>query len=215
MNTLEESDNALGSVHYEPLLKTILEVLKHNSSMFHAAPTCLTVDVDEVASAVATKIVASNNQPLFENTWGTRSSSVNFADVEAKRQFATQIERIKDQLQTHLETELKSKLDGMPISRYTTKLLSEAQSFKGAATKGLHYPFEAQSLAEERLRLRPRGSGEHPWLKGHKLTISIGNIKGFDTQLVNGIYNQLEEKSNECSENNLDRMRQSLNKNMH
>jgi len=214
MNTLEESDNALGSVHYEPLLKAILEVLKHNASMFHAAPTCLTVHVDEVASAVATKIIASNNQPLFENTWGTRSSSVNFADVEAKRQFATQVERIKDQLQTHLETELKSKLDGMPISRYATSLLSEAQSFKGAATKGLHYPFEAQSLAEERLRLRSRGSGDHPWLKGHKLTISIGNINGFDTQLVNGIYHHLEDKCDECSEDDLENTRAVLERDM-
>ncbi len=209
MNTLEERDNNLGSVQYGTLLKTIFEVVKRNSTMFHSTTECLTIDVDEVAMSVVAKMGASNASPPFENTHGTRFASVNFADVQAINQFATDIERISNQLQAHLDSELKNTLQGATISRYATDLLVEAQNFQGStmAGAGLRYPFAAQALQEERLHLRPRVAGEQSWLKGHKLTISIGNINDFDMQLINGICNHVDDACPESSEEDVEHIR--------
>lgn len=205
MNTLEERDNNLGCVHYEPLLKAIFEVVKRSPAIFDAASGCLAIGVDEIARAVVTKVGASSSPPPFENTYGTRVASVNFEHVGARDQFATEIERIRNQLNAHLDAALKDKQAGTSLPQYASGLLTEAVSFQGAATNGsgLRYQFAAQDLQEERLHLRPRVGGEQPWLKGHKLTISIGNIGGFDTQLINGICNHVEDTCPDCDEGEL------------
>jgi len=52
MNTLEERDNNLGCVHYEPLLKAIFEVVKRSPAIFDVASGCLAIGVDEIARAL-------------------------------------------------------------------------------------------------------------------------------------------------------------------
>lgn len=209
MNTLEERDNNLGCVHYEPLLKAIFEVVKRSPAIFDVASGCLAIGVDEIARAVVTKMGASSSPPPFENTYGTRVASVNFEHVGARDQFATEIERIRDQLNAHLDAALKNKQAGISLPQYASGLLTEAVSFQGAATNGfgLRYQFASQDLQEERLHLRPRVGGEQPWLKGHKLTISIGNIGGFDAQLINGICNHVEDTCPDCDEGELEHIR--------
>src|SRR5262249_44282400 len=150
-------------------------------AIFDAASGCLAIDVDEIARAVVTKMGASSSPPPFENTYGTRMASVNFEHVSARDQFATEIERIRDQLSAHLVEALNDRQASISLPQYASGLLTEMASFQGAATNGsgLRYQFATQDLQEERLHLRPREGGEQPWLKGHKLTISIGNIGGF------------------------------------
>jgi hypothetical protein len=209
MNTLEERDNNLGCVHYEPLLKAIFEIVKRSPAVFDAATGGLTISVDEIARAAVTKVGASSSPPPFENTFGTRVSSVNFEDVGARDQFAADIERVVDQLRVHLDAALKDKQPGISLTQYAAGLLTEARSLQGVTVSGsgLRYPFASQDLQEKRLHLRTRAGGEQPWLKGHKLTISVGNISGFDVQLINGICNHIEDTCPDCDEGELEHIR--------
>lgn len=197
MNILEERDNNLGGVDYDPLLTFILERLKKTPDVFQATPRYLTIDVEKVAIAVAREMKSGN--PFFQNTFGTRIASVNFEGADARLRFRRQIERLYTELETQLSAVLEKAKAGLTREKLIPFLLTSLNALKDQGgtpqqPAGLQYSFGASNLEEERLRLRAKGSGETPWLKGHKLTISIGHLdsKGFNTDLINGIYRHFE-----------------------
>ncbi len=217
MNTLEERDSNLGGVEYDSLLAFILDHLKKTPDVFQRTFRSLTIDVEKVAIAVAHDMKTS--KPVFQNTFGTRIASVNFEDVDARLRFRKQIEQIYEELQTQLGVVLDKARAGLTATQYIPFLLTSIGQLKdqGGSPQqpaGLQYSFGTSNLEEERLRLRAKGIGEIPWLKGHKLTISIGHldIKGFNADLVNGIYRHFEEtyeaqNANPNKEEDLERTR--------
>lgn len=238
MNTLDERDNNLGAVNYEPLLKVITDMVKKSSSLFQATPTTLTIAADALALDTVRTFHDSSTKPLFENTFGTRVASVNFADVTTRKTFRTQIEQLREQLITKLNDELSSATSGMTIQNYVASLITPLNAFKPAPSitsgngtsssprattdntrsmlrRGLFYAFERQHLREQRLHLRAREKGQHPRLKGHKVTISIKNLRDFDTQLVNDISRHVIDMCSDASSEELENTRAVLEQRIH
>src|SRR5689334_11860772 len=103
-NTLREIDNNLAAVDYVPLLTAIREILKESDNLFHAESERLHIYIDTIALAAAEKLRATKfkDSQTFLYTKGTVFATVNFIDGDAFRRFRTQIEAIKEQLQSSL-----------------------------------------------------------------------------------------------------------------
>src|SRR6266849_3773431 len=57
--------------------------------------------------------------------------------------------------------------------------------------------------------LSPKKTGDVPWLKGHKLTLQVKEIKAFDTQLISGVCSYIE-RQNVCDEEEVEETREAL-----
>lgn len=84
-NRLQEDDNSLPNVEYEPLLKEILAVLKMRSDIFHVTSTTLQIRLDSVAQDVVTRLERQQFQDIrpFIPTRGLTHSTANFLDGHA------------------------------------------------------------------------------------------------------------------------------------
>lgn len=178
-NELREGDN-LAPVNYDSLLEQILNKLpEQNLFKISSDSRRLLINIDEVAASIAT----TNIQNPLSTTKGVRVATVNFVNRE---KFLTQIQEIKDYLITNLEsTEGIGDIDG-----FVDSLIVNLTDFQGRANKlGLAYPFDEQytELQKQELILDSQLPGSNSLLKFHKLTITVGNIGEFQSQLKEGI----------------------------
>jgi hypothetical protein len=216
-NRLQERDNNLPNVEYDALLKEMLAVLKKHTDLFQVSNTVLQIRADRVAQDVTDKLKGSNFADVspFVSSWGLTHVTANFLDGEAFNTFRILIERLQEQLASHLKTALASTLPGTTIEQYVRKLLSDPQSFTGdpiiqGTISALHYPFtNSIGLKKRRLHLQARhkpGQSDTRLL-GHKLTIAVRDMYDFEQRLVDALCNQLEMSDDPPSATELERIR--------
>ncbi|NEP81843.1 MAG: hypothetical protein F6K39_29025 [Okeania sp. SIO3B3] len=179
VNQLREGDN-LVPVNYQNLLEQILNKLsEQNLFKISSDRRRLLINIDEVAGSITT----TNIQNPLSTTKGVRAATVNFTNRE---NFLTQIREIKDYLITNLES-----TEGIgDIASFVDSLTVNLTDFQGRANKlGLAYPFDEQytELQKQELILDSQLPGSNSLLKFHKLTITVGNITAFQSQLKTGI----------------------------
>ncbi len=179
VNELREGDNLI-SVNYDSLLEKILKKLpEQNLFKISTDRRRLLINIDEVATSIAT----TNIQNPLSTTKGVRVASVNFVNRE---KFMTQIQEIKDYLITNLESTERIG----DINSFVDSLIVNLTDFQGTGKKlGLAYPFDEQytNLQKQELILDSQLPGSNSLLKFHKLTITVGNITAFQSQLKTGI----------------------------
>lgn len=204
-NRLQERDNNLPNVEYDALLKAILSVLKKHADIFAVTSDTLSIQAAQVAQEVVEQVEKGtlNDVRPFVYSRGITHVTTNFLDGNAFHEFAQLIERMRDQLSSHLKTVLATTFPALSTEEYIRGLASEPQQFmsreKDAKDKPLiyklTYPFRKSiSLNRRRLHLQARNkpTGADIRLLGHKLTITIRDMQGFEQQLVEGLCNQLE-----------------------
>ncbi|MGD1714836.1 hypothetical protein [Dapis sp. BLCC M172] len=179
VNELREGDNLI-SVNYDSLLEKILKKLpEQNLFKISTDRRRLLINIDEVAASIAT----TNIQNPLSTTKGVRVASINFVDRE---RFLAQIREIKDYLITNLES-----TEGIgDIASFVDSLIVNLTDFQGTGKKlGLSYPFDEKytDLQKQELILDSQLPGSNSLLKFHKLTITVGNITAFQSQLDTGI----------------------------
>ena len=172
-NRLQERDNNLPNVEYDALLKVILEVLKKNSDIFSITPTTLHIQAVRIAQEVVSQVQKGtlNDVRPFVYSIGTTHVTANFLDGDAFHSFGILIERIRDQLFSHLKTTLAGTLPATTPEEYIRGLVSSPQQFisdhqdtKAKAFSVLTYPFRKPvSLKRRQLHLqarnKPTGTG--------------------------------------------------------
>ncbi|NEP43260.1 MAG: hypothetical protein F6K35_30165, partial [Okeania sp. SIO2H7] len=187
VSELREDNNDLVFVDYGSIQQQMLRVLE-NKNPFDVSENRrrLTINIDEIALAIAT----SGVQNTSFDTRGVRSATVNFSR-SFQDSFPGQIREIK----TCLERHLKSLLPQEDIEEFITNLTSDLASFQGEAQKlGFSYPFERASggLETQELIIENDRPGSNSLLKFHKLTITVGNVRDFRSQLQEGLENHIE-----------------------
>src|SRR5258708_14348434 len=204
-NRLQERDNNLTNVEYDPLLKVVLEVLKRHSDIFTVAPTSLHIQAERVAQEVVNQVRqrSLNDIRTFVYSIGTTHVTANFFDGEAFNAFRILIERIRDQLSSHLKTALAVTLPTSTLEEYIRGLVSDPQNFisnhkdpKAELFSALTYPFrKPTNLKRRRLHLQARNKPSRSDIRllGHKLTISVRDMQAFEQRLVDALCNQFEE----------------------
>ncbi|MGK7957847.1 MAG: hypothetical protein AB4063_21730 [Crocosphaera sp.] len=180
-NIIREGDN-LVPVNYQSLLQQILKKLpEQNLFKISSDRRRLLINIDEIAASLATTDI----QNPLSNTKGVRVASVNFVEKD-KEKFLTQIREIKDYLIANLES-----TEGIgDIASFVNNLIVNLTDFQGRANKlGLAYPFDEKytELQKQELILDSQFPGSNSLLKFHKLTITVGNITKFRSQLDTGI----------------------------
>jgi hypothetical protein len=204
MSTLEEGIDNLTTVQYKDLLELIAQTLGKNERLISIPSSTIVFDIDRIAQDVATQIAASNKYP-FANRDGTTYASIHLPDIAKKEAFSDQVELVVYEIQKSLQAKLGSR----SIGEYATSLLKPVSDFSGEAA-GLHYPLgKAATIEKQRLHLSPKKTGDVPWLKGHKLTLHVKDIKAFDTQLISGICSYIEHQ-NVCDEEEVEETREVL-----
>ena len=215
---LTEIDTNLAPVDYAPLLKEILSVVKKQSSLFEVDALHLKVNIDALTGEVVRNLARSDFKGMlpFTFTKGTLFSTAVFADSETFKELGTLIERIQEQLQHHLDAALTAKIAGTSTASYVKSLLREAASFNAGNVDTLDYPFTTPvSLSKQHLHFRPKAvSGSDDRLRGHKLTITVQNINGFDEELVRGLCTTLETLCEDCTQPQVDAVYNVLNRRM-
>ncbi|NES06566.1 MAG: hypothetical protein F6K22_29365 [Okeania sp. SIO2F4] len=145
----------------------------------------LLINIDEIAASIAT----TNIQNPLSTTKGVRAATVNFVD---KEKFLTQIGEIKDYLITNLES-----TEGIgDIASFVDSLIVNLTDFQGRVNKlGLAYPFDEKYtyLQKQELILNSQLPGSNSLLKFHNLTITVGNITAFQSQLATGIRQNIQD----------------------
>jgi hypothetical protein len=205
VNILSEGDNHLAPLDYSSLLNKILEVLS-SQKPFQFSPDGgrLRINIDKIAYQVANSQVES---PLASAS-GIRSATVNFSDRTGKN-FPEQIRLIRDCLQNLLSAAIPQ---NTTIESAISQILTDLQSFQGTKPAlGFTYPFgEYTGLQKQRLSLQRHRSGSDSLLKFHKLTITVKDIKGFDSQLSSSLDNYIQREFAEESESDLEDLSDTL-----
>jgi len=187
VNELRQDDSDLVSVDYSGIQQQILGVLQsQNPFAVSANGGILTINIDEIAAAVAVSRVPS---PLSD-TKGVRSATVNFSPGFQKS-FSSQVQEIKACLERHLN----SVLPEGDIEDFVNSLTADLTSFEGnGQSLGLFYPFGKVfgGLETQELTIGGDKPGSNSLLKFHKLTITVGNVNHFQEQLKQGLENHID-----------------------
>jgi hypothetical protein len=210
-NRLQERDNNLPNVEYEALLKELLAVLKRHTDLFQVNDTVLRIQAESVALEVTNKL---KNTPLadvrpFIYSRGVTHVTANFLDGEAFNKFRILIERLQEQLSSHLKTALATTFPAKNIEQYIRGLVSDPQFFVGDPS-ALHYPFtNMMDLKKRRLHLQAlqKPSQSDTRFLGHKLTIAVREMDVFEQRLVDALCNQLEMIDDPPSRTEIERIR--------
>ncbi len=185
VNKLREGDN-LEPVEYSSLLKKISDKLsEHTLFKVSSDRLRLRIDIDTIAASVSTTTIEN---PLT-TTKGVRAATVNFRN---KDNFQTQIGELKD----NLISRLKSQAEIENVADFVDSLTVNLTDFQGKCSQlGLFYPFDEEytDLQKNKLILNSEWPGSDSLLKFHKLTITVGNIGEFQSQLEEGIKRNIQE----------------------
>ncbi len=196
MSNIEDINHNLSSVNYEHLLDALIEEIQKNERSVEVRDTALVFDVDIVADSVAQRFKESKDYP-FENKGGTTYATIHNRELAQKEVFSKKIQMVKAQLQTLFLKKLEQK---QPVP-YLTDLLTPITSFTNNTPVGLSYPLDKpQSIEKQRLHLSTSIQHTDPWLKAHKLTLQVKDIRTFDAQITQGICSYLESVGCESEE---------------
>lgn len=189
VNVLNQGDDELVPLDYSDLLQQISQVLgSENIFRLSENGDRLLIDIDQVASQVATLQVAN---PLASPN-GVRAATINFSPV-FQAIFPQKIREIRDIVQQKLASNLRP---NQSIEEFVNSLVSPLQSFQGNAGKlGFTYTFNQPSpdLQKQKLSLSSNRPGSASLLKFHKLTIKVREIDRFPEYLQEGLLNHIDD----------------------
>lgn len=212
MSTLVEGTDNLSPVKYGYLLEAISQHIKASVKdgslmQIKSAPASISLRfvIDKIAEDVSKQFASSNKYPFTEKE-GTVYACVHMPTSAEKDAFSNQVQRlIIQELQTALQTQAVSG----SIEQMVTNLLKPISTFSDKTAAGLHYPLEKVYLFEKRrLHVQPKKAEDDPWLKGHKLTLRVEDIKSFVDQVIQGICAFLDQ--NACAKEDIDEARETL-----
>jgi len=210
VNRIVEGNNQLVPVDYSDLLQKILQILQ-GETVFNLSSDRqrITINFDEVAKKVAN---ISPHSPLLEPEFTVRVASVNFTE-EFKKLFPGKVRQIRDFLKDKLTANLSSA--NQTIAELLTNLTTDLNSYQNSQAKlNFTYPFPNYSgLVKERLSIQKKeqGAGSKSLLKFHKVTITVNNLKNFDTELKEGLESYINDKLAPEDEKNREELEDILN----
>lgn len=206
MSTLEVGQDNLSTVDYQDKLEAISHALQGAKKLFDIYENRITFDIDLIANQIA-KQFATSNAYSFENKNGTTYASIHMRTIDAKRAFSEQLEQlIIQQLRSALLRDFQASVKQPSLEKYLSELFKPLGSFSTPTfskktTTGLKYALDKQiQFEKQRLHLQPQQKENTPWLKGHKVTIEVGEIKHFDQQIIEGICTYLQQQQVEAEE---------------
>ena len=215
MTTLEVGQNNLSTVNYQKLFKAVATELKKEPKLFSIKQDSIVVDFDNVADQVARQFEKSSDYP-FENKDGTTYASTYLPTTQENDDFRDQLENlIIATFRTRLEEALRhANVGSSTIKDYANSLPTPLQNlsvnkFSQQTKTGLQYPLNTPfTFQKQRLHATAQPQGKDPWLKGHKLTIRVNNIRNLDQQLINGICTYLQQEG--ATEDDIEEVREAL-----
>ncbi|MGB3509142.1 MAG: hypothetical protein WBA93_07850 [Microcoleaceae cyanobacterium] len=204
VNELREGDNLI-PVDYSSLLQQIFQKLsEQNLFKISSGRRRLLINIDEIATSIATTTI----QNPLNTTKGVRAATINFVDRE---KFLNQIRQLKDDLITNLKS-----TEGIgDIGSFVESLTVDLTDFQGQASKlGFFYPFDEKytQLQKQELILDFQLPGSNSLLKFHKLTITVGNITAFQSQLQDGIKQNIQDNFDAGDEEDIEDIYNFLNR---
>ena len=189
VNVLNQGDDDLVPLDYSDLLQKISQVLTtKNIFQLSGNGDRLLIDIDEVASQVATLQIAN---PLASPN-GVRSATINFTS-RFQENFPKQIREIRDIFQEKLTSNLG---ENQSIAEFVNSLVTPLQSFQGNANQlGFSYSFNQPSpnLQKQKLCVSNNRPGSASLLKFHKLKIKVREIDRFPEYLQEGLANHIDD----------------------
>lgn len=193
VNTLREGDDGLVKVNYSDLLSQILAVLRDRTirNPFHLSSDSnkLLIDIDRIAFHIASLPIEN---PLGNSANSARSATIKFSQ-ESQSTFVRQVQKIRNCLQQHLESELSAKRGGISREQYINSLAISLEELRGNVGNNISftYPFDNQYSNLHKQRLSLQSQSHNPLLKFHKVTITVKNTHEFREQLQNSLKNYI------------------------
>lgn len=185
--------NGLVPLIYEPLIKTIRDMVKDETNPLFEFNTkdnvpYLQIKVDRLAQAVATKTIQSLPLSVWSGT--ARSASVNVDDIASFSQVMTQLYTTIDVALERAITKSSytNKQEALEALTTTAAMLDQSQNRSSRNPKiGLRYPFiESRPMTRQRLRVTSLPTAT-PLLRLHKLKISVEKVRNFETAIVDAL----------------------------
>ena len=213
-NSIKEVDLNLSPVDYKPLVREILTLLKKRVDLFTINTNALEVAIDTVALEMVQKLARTKFQGYipFISSKNLTFSTAMFEDGEKLNEFGDDVNRIKNVLKDHLVNKLAQQRSNMPLTAFLETFLQDISGFHSDTPDGLKYPLNNPLvLTRKHIHLRNKSTAGDR-LRGHRLTITVKNLKQFDDELIEGLRNILEEHSATCTQVQLDNVTQVLRK---
>ena len=211
-NSIKEVDLNLSPVDYKPLIREILTLLKKRVDLFTLNTNSLEVAIDTLALEIVQKLAPTKFQGYipFVSSKNLTFSTAMFEDGEKLNEFGDDVNRIKDLLKDHLVKSLAQQRSNTTLASYLESFLRDISDFHSDTLDGLKYPLNNPLvLTRKHIHLRNKAAAGDR-LRGHRLTITVKNLKQFDNELIEGLRNILEESSATCSQVQLDNVTQVL-----
>ncbi|MBR8827012.1 MAG: hypothetical protein DSM107014_03740 [Gomphosphaeria aponina SAG 52.96 = DSM 107014] len=191
VNRIVPGNNNLVFVDYGDLLQHIWRAIR-DEELFKVSGDRLRLNID--LDKIATKVVnASPQTPVLEPEYHARMATVNFTQ-EFRERFPGKIRELRDCLKKKLENYLLG--ENLPIANLLDTLITDLTDYQNREAKlDFSYPFPSHcKLVKQRLSLQKEGGGSNSLLKFHKVTLTVQNINGFDTELKAGLENFIKEQ---------------------
>ncbi|GCE15109.1 hypothetical protein [Tengunoibacter tsumagoiensis] len=216
-NNIEVIEHHLAPVNYEKILSAISQAIKQLSSeqgsperLIHVKTDLIAFDIDALADKVAVQFAKSNEYP-FEIKEGMSYATVHALSLAEKSAFHVQLkDKIQPQLHQQILAHIKAGTGQTSLEHFANQLLTPMEDFANNQTTGLNYPLsKEQSLEKKRLHAHAHKPESTPWLKAHKLTLTVGNIGSFHQQIIDNICNYLSQQEN-CQDDDIEEVREAL-----
>lgn len=203
-------------MNYEDFLEAIGKTLqrlarsqKPEDRYLYARETYFSFDLDKVAERVALQFANSNNYP-FELRDGLNFATIHTLELESKDTFRHQLQQfVVDVLKQQVEQKLSESPVNKTLADYARSLLVPVAQLSAQQAKGSSYSLRKEyTLEKKRLHVQPQKPDGMPWLKAHKLTLTVQKIDGFAQQITEGICELLVQKR--CDEEDVEEVREVL-----
>jgi hypothetical protein len=206
-------------VKYDDLLKDVARRIKMISTITDPKKSILWIkddsfgfDIDRIADHVAQQYATSTKFP-FEDLDGVSYATTHMNDLLAMKTFS---DLVRDQIVRPLQEQIQKVLQSTTtttqtdLSAYATQLLTPLAQFQGNTSAGLTYQLgTSQLIRKQRLHMQPQKPDASPWLKAHKVTLTVRNMHTINQQLIENIM-ALVEKHPQCDEEDVEDVKDAL-----
>lgn len=219
MSSIRVTAHNLANVKYEDLLKDVARRINMISTITDPRRSILRItddtfafDVDSIATHVAQQYATSKKFP-FEDLEGVSSATTHMDDLVATKTFS---DLVREQIVQPLQTQIQKVLQGTntikyhDLSAYMAQLLTPLAQFQGKQSAGLSYQLGTpQLIRKQRLHMQPQKPDTLPWLKAHKVTLTVRNMHTINQQLIEQIMDFVQ-KHPDCNEDDIEDVRDAL-----
>ena len=218
MSHIRVTTRNLANVRYENLIKEIARRINFVSTIrdpkqkiLYISNESFAFDIDRVADHMAKQYANSKNYP-FEELDGMSFATTHMDDLLATKAFSDMVrEQIARPLKEQIQTTLKnSDIAYKDLVDYMAQLLTPLEKFEGNTPSGLTYQLgQAQLIHKQRLHMQPQKPDASPWLKAHKVTLTVKNMYTINQQLTENIMAFVKQHPG-CSEEDMEDVKDAL-----